>query len=109
MRRWRLALPAMAIIALVVAALNYGSPGTRAFRISMEAEKLSRPGKFHEAIKAYSDAIQLEPKYVQRYVWRARDFERTGDHDHALADLDTAIRLQPDYTEAFIKIGRAHV
>ena len=52
-------------------------------------------GDNDRAIKDYSEAIRLDPKYVVAYFNRGSVYSYKGDYDRAIKDFDEAIRLDP--------------
>src|SRR6202035_4078912 len=47
------------------------------------------------ALKAYDQAIRLDPNYSAAYGSRGFAYNDKKDYDRAIADLDQAIRLDP--------------
>jgi len=68
-----------------------------------------------KAIADFTQAIRIDPKYLQAYTERGRAYMKKGDYDKAIADFTEQIRLetQPklnayaynDRAEAYIKKG----
>lgn len=52
--------------------------------------------QFDRAVLALSEAIRLDPKFVDALIQRAIAFHSMGDFDRAVSDLTEAIRLEPD-------------
>jgi Tfp pilus assembly protein PilF/cell division septation protein DedD len=61
--------------------------------------------RYDLAIKAFSEAIEVNPRNAVAYCNRgvARFF--TGDHEQAIADFTSAVEINPGYTEAFCNRG----
>ena len=58
------------------------------------------------AVKHYTNAIKLEPKYIDAYLNRALCYEQLDEPQKAVADLKIALKLNPQYTEAAVLMGR---
>ena len=58
------------------------------------------------AIEHYTNAIRVEPKYIDAYYNRALCYEQLDQPQKAVADLKIALKLNPQYTEAAILMGR---
>lgn len=61
--------------------------------------------RYDLAIKAFSEAIEVNPRNAVAYCNRgvARFF--TGEHEKAIADFTSAVEINPGYTEAFCNRG----
>lgn len=58
-----------------------------------KANVLRNQGKQDEAIKAYDEAIKLDPKYVNAWNNKGNALNDQGKHDEAITAYDKAIRL----------------
>ena len=58
------------------------------------------------AIEHYTNAIRLEPKYIDAYYNRALCYEQLDEPKKAVADLKIALELNPQYTPAALLMGR---
>ncbi len=58
-------------------------------------------GKYADAVAAYAEAIEREPKKANHYVDRAAAHDANGDTNKALADANKAIELDPKNSFAF--------
>ncbi len=47
----------------------------------------------NESLKAFSNAIKKDPKFVKAYLFRAKVFEKRGIYEKAIEDLTVAITL----------------
>lgn len=56
---------------------------------------------YQDAIAAFSQAITLNPDYVEAYNRRGMVKGDSGAYQEALADFNQAIKLNPDYAEAY--------
>jgi small glutamine-rich tetratricopeptide repeat-containing protein alpha len=77
-----------------------------------QAEKLKQSGnslmsgqKYSEAIKAYTDAIELDPFNPIYYSNRAAAHSSAGDHLAAVGDADKAISVDPKFVKAYHRLG----
>ena len=59
-------------------------------------EKHYLNGEYEKAIIELTNAIELNPNYVDAYHYRANAYMNLGKYDLALADLDKAISISPD-------------
>jgi len=64
-------------------------------------------GQFPAAIKAFDEAVRLNPSDFNNYINRGYARHRTGDLNGAINDYNKAIELNPDAAEAFN--NRSHV
>lgn len=58
------------------------------------------------AVEHYTNAIRVEPKYIDAYFNRALCYEQLGEPQKAVEDLKIALKLNPQYTEAAVLMGR---
>ena len=61
-----------------------------------------------EQIRLYTEAIRLQPDFVEAFGNRGNAYQAKGELDAAILDYDRAIQLQPDYAIAFYNRGNAH-
>ena len=64
--------------------------------------------EIEEAIKAYSDAIELNPRYSAAYNNRGVVYVDIGEYNRALKDFNTAIELNPNDFFAYNNRGNAY-
>ena len=81
--------------------LKYDEPRFRLW----EGFTQSKLGDYHEAIRAYGDAISESDRYTPAYVNRGLAYMMLGEYDKALADFDEAIRLEPTESDHYFKRG----
>jgi uncharacterized protein (TIGR03067 family) len=72
--------------------------GTAMMRGRMHAERK----EWDQAIAAYSQAIQLDPKHIDAFLYRGDAHLATGNADEALADLVAALRLKPKLEKVYL-------
>lgn len=66
---------------------------------------LARLGKYNEAIKAYDEAISLDPEYVNAWYAKGNNLNNLGRYNEAIEAYDGAIRLDPKYENAWYGKG----
>ncbi|MYA71879.1 tetratricopeptide repeat protein [Candidatus Poribacteria bacterium] len=64
--------------------------------------------KIEEAIKAYSDVIELNPHYSAAYNNRGVVYTNKGEYDLAIRDFNIAIDLNPNDSFAYNNRGNAY-
>ena len=62
-------------------------------------------GNYSEAIKAFSTAIDKNPKYAYAYNNRGIAYNKLHDYSKAISDLNQAINLDSNYTAAYVARG----
>ncbi|MDH4265659.1 MAG: tetratricopeptide repeat protein [Deltaproteobacteria bacterium] len=62
---------------------------------------LGNAGKIQEAMEAFGEAIELDPKLALAYVTRGIGYGRIGNYQQAIRDFDRAIELEPKYADAY--------
>ncbi|MCY3743564.1 MAG: tetratricopeptide repeat protein [Candidatus Poribacteria bacterium] len=65
-------------------------------------------GKVEAAIKVYSDAIELNPRYSVAYTNRGVLYCYKGEYDLAIKDFNMAIKLNPNNFFAYNNRGNAY-
>lgn len=68
----------------------------------------AKMGKYHEALRAYGDAIAASDRYTPAYYNRALAYMMLADYEKAIADFNDAIRLEPANAEYYFKRGVAY-
>jgi len=58
--------------------------------------------QFNEAINAYSEAIEHNPKLAFAYANRAETYNQIGKYDLAIADCDKALEIDPNLVIAYL-------
>src|SRR5262245_61621728 len=62
---------------------------------------LHRNGDSVGAIRAFDEAIRLQPTFARAYTLRGTAYMLTGDYQKALSDLNQAIRIDPRNAAAY--------
>ncbi|KAK9766202.1 Small glutamine-rich tetratricopeptide repeat-containing protein 2 [Basidiobolus ranarum] len=80
-----------------------------------KAEELKKAGNkkvsekdYEEAIKLYSQAIEINDNNSVYYANRAAAYGQLGDHDSAIADSIRAAEIDPTYVKAYSRMGHAY-
>jgi Flp pilus assembly protein TadD len=68
---------------------------------------LTRRGSINEAIAHFSDAVRLNPRFVEPKINLANALASTGRLDEAIPQYRAAVKLQPALTEAYVGLGGA--
>lgn len=69
--------------------------------------------QYNGAIRAYTEAISLNPRLGQAYLRRGRAYKEVGEYQEARDDFDAARDINPqleqDYGNGYQRLGRRHV
>lgn len=65
-----------------------------------------KQGHFRESLRAFDQAIAIDPKFASAYVMRGRSFLELDDHASAMPDFTRAIQLAPTHWLAYKLRGR---
>ena len=76
-----------------------------ALSLFQHANFLQMVGQFDQAIKAYSEVIEVIPDYADAYNNRGNAYAYKGKYEQAIADFDEVIALNPDLAEAYYNRG----
>jgi tetratricopeptide (TPR) repeat protein len=68
----------------------------------------AKQGDYHEALRAYGNAISASDRYIPAYVNRGLAYMNLGEYNKAVADFNEAIRLEPANAEHYFKRGVAY-
>jgi tetratricopeptide (TPR) repeat protein len=66
-------------------------------------------GAIEKAIGDFTQAVGIDPKYVQAYLNRGFTFIHSGDAQAAVADFDSVLDVQPNNASAFSLRGTARL
>ncbi|MFP3043153.1 tetratricopeptide repeat protein [Treponema primitia] len=64
--------------------------------------------EYDTAIREYTEAIKLNPNYMEAYNDRGMAYRAKGDNDRAIADYTQAIRINPNYALVYVNRGVAY-
>ncbi len=101
---------AIGLLGMVLVGCGGGAGGEKSqvSAPSAEARKAFEEGKKYllandraKAITAFTQAIQIAPKYQQAYVWRGVAYQEIGERQKALEDFTQAVQLDPTDEYAF--------
>jgi len=103
-------LPLLLLIVLVTMVFTAcsGPPKGSAEWYFEQAHELAEQGDFDEAIRQYSNAIDVNPEMAQAYVNRAAAYASKENYERAIDDCTTAIDLESELTLAYINRAYAY-
>jgi len=79
----------------------------RAENLKQDGNALMTSKKYDEAIKVYTEAIELDGTNPILYSNRAAAYSSKGDHLSAIGDSEMAISVDPDFVKAYHRLGHA--
>jgi len=80
----------------------------KALKLKEEGNQYLMAGKFIEAIKCYSDALEFQPNSAILRSNRAQAFIKVENYGLALQDADYAIEHDPEYAKGYYRRGSAN-
>ena len=93
------------LVAIVAIATSNGQ--SPAEKLNVEGNDLGRAGKFAEAIKRFSRAIDLDPAYAEPYYNRGKAKLNLNDYRGAIANFNSALKLTPKNADTYNNRGIA--
>jgi tetratricopeptide (TPR) repeat protein len=66
-------------------------------------------GDLDRAVRDFSEAIRIDPKYPDTYLERGQTFFKLGETEHAIADYSAALARDPRHGAALRARGMAHL
>jgi len=106
--------PTYFILALILSFV-FLSTAASAENLSKSVEWFEKGYKFWisgnntDAVKAFSNAIELNPQFVEAYVPRGLAYGALGNTQQEIKDYNTAIELNPQYAEAYYSRGAVYL
>jgi len=95
-------------VAAVLSRPAWGGPVTQAILKCKEAKAAQERGETGEAIRLYTEAIELNPKYAEAYFERSRLYRQSGQSDKELEDLTSTLALDKKHYGALIRRADVH-
>ncbi|GHS87670.1 hypothetical protein FACS189487_04260 [Campylobacterota bacterium] len=90
------------VIAIGSFAAERGDLGVRrAGDLIVRAKSMHDAGYYYEAVKLYTVAIELDPKFAPAYYNRGVAYKGLNDYSSAIKDWTRTIELSPRYTGAY--------
>ena len=83
------------------------SKGGKAAEHGLRAEQLAGEGQIEEAIKAYQQAISINPQFAAAHHNLGVLLRRQGLLNEAIESYTRATAIQPDYVDAHYNLGNA--
>ena len=83
------------------------SKGGKAAEHGLRAEQLAGEGQIEEAIKAYQQAISIDPQYAVAHHNLGVLLRQQGLLNEAIESYTRATAIQPDYVDAHYNLGNA--
>ena len=67
-----------------------------------------KKGQYDQAIKDYTKAIEVNPRFAGAYSNRGRAYDKEGQFDQAIKDFTKAIEVNPRFAGAYYNRGLAY-
>ncbi|KAJ3291121.1 hypothetical protein HK104_006325 [Borealophlyctis nickersoniae] len=80
----------------------------KAEELKGQGNKAMGAKNYSEAIRLYTEALELDPQNALYYGNRAAAHSQAGDHDKAVADAKKALEADPDYAKGYSRLGHAY-
>lgn len=72
-------------------------------------EEFENSKNYNDARAQYTKALEMDPKFVDAYIARARTFESTMQINEAIQDYERAVTFSPDNAELYYNLGRLNL
>ena len=100
----RNALRVLMLCALSLLASCSRDPNVRKQKYFDSGEKYFAEGRYREAIIQYSNAVQIDPRFVGAHAQLAQAYLKIGDSSHAFQELNRTVELAPNNYRAQIDL-----
>lgn len=77
-------------------------------QLFLDGDKFYNRKKYDEAIKSYTEAIELNPKDYSFFNNRGVTFHARGELENAIADYTKAVELEPNHFSSYNNRGAAY-
>lgn len=77
-------------------------------RLKNEGNDLMKQERYEEALKNYTNAIQLDCKNPVYFCNRAAAYSKLNNHVFAIEDCQRAVQIDPSYSKAYGRMGLAY-
>jgi tetratricopeptide (TPR) repeat protein len=84
-----------------------GTSSTSAQDYYLRGLHQSQNKEYHPAIKNFTKAIELDPKFIEAYVKRCETRNKLGDNQGVLDDCYQMLQISPHFSKAYYYQGRA--
>jgi tetratricopeptide (TPR) repeat protein len=84
------------------------APAEMAVRQCGQANERLASGEYEAALRAYDEAVALNPEYVAAYYNRGLTYVKLGALDLALADFNRVLELDRDHVQAYRQRAQLH-
>ena len=71
----------------------------------MKGNAFVNSGNYKEAIKTYSEAIEINPKYEDSWVNQGIAYQKLRQHQKAIASFEEALRINPKSQNTLYNLG----
>ncbi|XP_077974438.1 dnaJ homolog subfamily C member 7-like [Styela clava] len=74
-----------------------------------EGNEFYKKKNYREAVRLYSEAIDLNPKNAAFYGNRSAAYMMDSNYKRALEDAQTSVRLDPHFAKGYLREGKCHI
>src|SRR5882724_1692741 len=109
-RRWLLSR--WVTLSLLAPLILLGSckrdPNLRKQKYLESGERYFKVAKYREAVIQFSNALQVDPRFVEGHYQLAQAYIKLQDWNMAYEQLEKTVKLRPDYYPAHIDLANLH-